>query len=92
MFALDFPPLGHIVDWPGFAGTEGAWYEFNKVALVCMLVVWRRFQSTTLERFTIALGFDATYKEGGRRAMKEVCVYEVKNDKIVREQFFYAAT
>ena len=41
--------------------------------------------------FTIALGFDATYKEGGRRAMKEVCVYEVKNDKIVREQFFYAA-
>jgi hypothetical protein len=40
--------------------------------------------------FTIALGFDATYKEGGRRAMKEVCVYEVKDDKIVREQFFYA--
>jgi hypothetical protein len=40
--------------------------------------------------FTIALGFDATYKEGGRRAMKEVCVYEVRDDKIVREQFFYS--
>jgi hypothetical protein len=40
--------------------------------------------------FTIAMGLDATYKEGGRRAMKEVCVYEVRNDKIVREQFFYA--
>ena len=39
--------------------------------------------------FTIALGVDATYKEGGRRAMKEVCVYEVRDDKIVREQFFY---
>jgi hypothetical protein len=39
--------------------------------------------------FTIAMGLDATYKEGGRRAMKEVCVYEVRNDKIVREQFFY---
>ena len=39
--------------------------------------------------FTIAMGFDATYKEGGRRAMKEVCVYEVRDDKIVREQFFY---
>lgn len=42
--------------------------------------------------FTVAMGFDATYKEGGRRAMKEVCVYEVKDDKIVREQFFYAAS
>jgi hypothetical protein len=40
--------------------------------------------------FTIALGFDATYKEGGRKAMKEVCVYEVRDDKIVREQFFYS--
>jgi F-type H+-transporting ATPase subunit a len=37
VFALEFPPLGHIVDWPGFAGTEGEWYEFNKVALVCMI-------------------------------------------------------
>jgi len=40
--------------------------------------------------FTIAMGLDATYKEGGRRAMKEVCVYEVRDDKIVREQFFYS--
>ena len=39
--------------------------------------------------FTIALGLDATYTDGDRRAMKEVCVYEVRNDKIVREQFFY---
>ena len=40
--------------------------------------------------FTIALGVDATYKDGSRRALKEVCVYEVRNGKIVREQFFYA--
>lgn len=39
--------------------------------------------------FTIAMGFDATFKEGGRRALKEVCVYEVRDEKIVREQFFY---
>ena len=39
--------------------------------------------------FTIAMRFDATYKEGGRRAMNEVCLYEVRDDKIVREQFFY---
>jgi hypothetical protein len=39
--------------------------------------------------FTIAMGLDATYRTSGRRAMKEVCVYEVREDKIVREQFFY---
>jgi SnoaL-like domain len=39
--------------------------------------------------FTIAMGLDATYRSSGRRAMKEVCVYEVRDDKIVREQFFY---
>jgi hypothetical protein len=40
--------------------------------------------------FSVVMELDATYKEGGRRAMKEVCVYEVANDKIVREQFFYS--
>ncbi|MBB6095379.1 ketosteroid isomerase-like protein [Povalibacter uvarum] len=39
--------------------------------------------------FSIVMGLDATYKEGGRRSMTEICVYEVANDKIVREQFFY---
>lgn len=38
MFALEFPPLGHIVDWPGFFG-NGEVYEFNKVALVCMIAM-----------------------------------------------------
>ena len=40
--------------------------------------------------FTLVMDFDATYKEGGRRALREICVYEVVNDKIVREQFFYS--
>lgn len=39
MLALTFPPLGHIVDWPGFAGTEGAFYEVNKVVLVYAFAV-----------------------------------------------------
>lgn len=42
--------------------------------------------------FSVVMGFDATYKEGGRRAMEEICVYEVRNGKIVREQFFYQAS
>lgn len=41
--------------------------------------------------FTIAMGVDATYKDGARRAVNEVCVYEVRNDKIVSEQSFCAA-
>jgi len=41
--------------------------------------------------FTIAMGLDVTYRDGGRRSMKEICVYEVREDKIVREQFFYPA-
>ena len=40
--------------------------------------------------FVVRMDLDATYKEGGRRAMSELCVYEVRNDKIVREQFFYS--
>lgn len=33
MFALEFPPLGHIVDWPGLAG-DGTFWEINKVVLI----------------------------------------------------------
>lgn len=39
VFALEFPPLGHIVNWPGMGGTEGAVYEFNKVVLVYLFAV-----------------------------------------------------
>lgn len=34
MFALEFPPINHLVDWPGMFGTEGQLYEVNKVVLV----------------------------------------------------------
>ncbi len=33
MFALEFPPLSHIVNWPGFVG-DGEFYELNKVVLI----------------------------------------------------------
>ena len=39
MFAAEFPPLSHIVNWPGFSGTEGAWYEFNKIVLVYVIAL-----------------------------------------------------
>ncbi len=38
---------------------------------------------------TCAMGMDVTMKGMGRMKMDEVCVYEVRDGKIVKEQFFY---
>jgi ketosteroid isomerase-like protein len=40
--------------------------------------------------FTVAMSMDTTHKESGERSqMEEICLYEVNDGKIVREQFFY---
>ena len=39
--------------------------------------------------FSVAMGMDCTMKGMGRSKMDEVCVYEVKEGKIVKEQFFF---
>jgi hypothetical protein len=39
--------------------------------------------------FSVAMGMDVTYKGMGRQKMDEIAVYEVKDGKIVKEQFFY---
>lgn len=36
-----------------------------------------------------AMGMDCTMKGKGRTKMDEICVYEVKDGKVVKEQFFY---
>ena len=38
---------------------------------------------------SFAMSIDATYKGMGRQKMEEIAVYEVKDGKIVKEQFFY---
>jgi len=38
---------------------------------------------------SFAMGLDATMKGMGRVKMEEICVYEVKDGKIVKEQFFF---
>jgi len=38
---------------------------------------------------TCAMGMDMTMKGMGRTKMDEVCVYEVRDGKVVKEQFFY---
>ncbi|MDR3713676.1 MAG: nuclear transport factor 2 family protein [Puia sp.] len=35
------------------------------------------------------IGLDATFKGMGRQKMDEIAVYEVKDGKVVKEQFFY---
>ncbi|RZA28542.1 MAG: nuclear transport factor 2 family protein [Lysobacteraceae bacterium] len=39
--------------------------------------------------FSLAMGIDATYKGMGRMDMQEICVFRVRDGKIVHEQFFY---
>jgi len=39
--------------------------------------------------FSIAMSLDATMKGMGRQLLDEICLYEVKDGKIVFEQFFY---
>jgi hypothetical protein len=39
--------------------------------------------------FSLAMGMDVTMKGMGRMNMEEIAVYQVKDGKIVKEQFFY---
>ena len=39
--------------------------------------------------FSVAMEIVATYKDMGRMPMQEICVYQVRDGKIAREQFFY---
>ena len=39
--------------------------------------------------FSVSMTMDVTFKGRGRVQMTEICVYQVRDGKIVREQFFY---
>ena len=39
--------------------------------------------------FSVPMSMDVTMKGQGRMNMEEICVYQVQDGKIVREQFFY---
>jgi ketosteroid isomerase-like protein len=39
--------------------------------------------------FSCTMGMDITMQDGERTKMDEVCVYEVEDGKIVKEQFFF---
>jgi hypothetical protein len=39
--------------------------------------------------FSVALMLDWTFKGRGRTKLEEVCIFYVRDGKIVQEQFFY---
>lgn len=39
--------------------------------------------------FVVSMENDISFKDKGRIEIKELCVYETKDGKIVKEQFFY---
>lgn len=39
--------------------------------------------------FALGMVADMTFKNAGRQKMEELCVYEVHDGKIVKEQYFY---
>jgi hypothetical protein len=39
--------------------------------------------------FSVMMSMDVTFKGQARRTESEICVYEVKEGKIVKEQFFF---
>ncbi|HWU69941.1 MAG TPA: nuclear transport factor 2 family protein [Pseudoxanthomonas sp.] len=41
--------------------------------------------------FSVPMSLDVTMKGQGRMQMEEMCLYQVRDGKIVREQFFYDA-
>jgi len=74
VFALEFPPLGHIVDWPGFFG-DGEIYEFNKVALIYMLAM-------ALTLLIFALGNRKQLVPTGAQNLAEISVEFVEQQLI----------
>jgi hypothetical protein len=39
--------------------------------------------------FSVSMTLDATFKDGKRNLLEEICVYEVKDGQIIFEQFFW---
>jgi F-type H+-transporting ATPase subunit a len=74
VFALEFPPLGHIVDWPGFFG-DGEIYEFNKVALIYAL-------AAGLTLLIFALGNKKQLVPTGAQNLAEISVEFVEDQLI----------
>lgn len=75
MLALEFPPLSHIVDWPGFIG-DGEFYEVNKVVLVYLFAL-------VLTGLIFTLGNKKQMVPTGAQNLAEVSVEFIEDQLIV---------
>lgn len=65
---------------------KGEWWESNNE--VHGLEILGPYYNQN--QFSVHMMLDVTPKESGQRVqMNEVCLYDVENDKIVRETFYY---
>jgi F-type H+-transporting ATPase subunit a len=76
VFALEFPPLSHIVNWPGFIA-DGEIYEINKVVLIYGFAV-------VLTLLVFALGNKGEVVPTGMQNVAEMAV-EFVEDGIIME-------
>ncbi|MBI2709331.1 MAG: F0F1 ATP synthase subunit A [Actinobacteria bacterium] len=74
--ALEFPPLSHIVNWPGLFGTDGKLYEVNKVVLVYFFAV-------ILTALLFILGNKRRLVPSGAQNMAEMSIEFVQNEVIM---------
>ena len=81
-------------NWPGQTVTEGIKSVMEKNENWMANV--QEFHSGKVSdpivagnHFSVTLDYDVTFKDSGRHKMEEIAVFEVKDGKIVREQFFY---
>ncbi len=79
-------PDGHAKGRDALLAKSAAWaedvQEIHKMEVTGPLV-YANF-------FSIGMGIDLTKKDGNRQSEKELCVYEVKDGKIISERFIYS--
>ncbi len=87
MPAMADGPLGNAKGMAAMRKKSAAWFEgveqihSSSVGTPTVSGNW----------FAVPMSMDLTFKGRGRTAMDELCVYQVRDGKIVREQFFYDA-
>lgn len=85
MPAMSEGPLGDAKGMPAMRRKAQAWFEgveqihSSSVGEPVVAGQW----------FALPMALDVTFKDRGRTAMEELCLYHVRDGRIVREQFFY---
>lgn len=82
---------GHIPGLPSVKGMDAIIEKGNQFQSQVeeMHGGWTSAPVTGGNFFSVGMGMDVTMKGMGRMNMEEIAVYQVKDGRIVKEQFFY---